>query len=318
MHLLLKHKGGGEIGEDKSKFLIWWQQTKEFIILVDYIACSLGDVRQVEKSLRRVYKLRNTFYGESGFFKFTWKKICTSCSPVLSWQWRSHEEEIRDECKQDGTETWRRLNTVQGFRSHLAKETKVNVRGTDLKNQWGTGDWRWRSWQFPWATLQGKTIWDTWQYSSVQFSSVAQSRPTLWPREPQHTRPPCQSPTPGVYPNPCPLSQWCPPTISSSVIPFSSCLQSFPASGSSQWVSSSHQVAKVLEFQLQHHSFQWTPKTDLLRDWLVGSPCSPRDSQESFPTPQFKSINSSALSFLYRCWERASEGRQTETTITDN
>ena len=63
-----------------------------------------------------------------------------------------------------------------------------------------------------------------------------------------------------------------------------------------QWVSSSHQVAKVLEFQLQHHSFQWTPRTDLLYDRLVGSPCNLRDSQQSSPTPQFKSINSS---FLY-------------------
>ena len=69
--------------------------------------------------------------------------------------------------------------------------------------------------------------------------------------------------------------------------------------GLSQWVSSSHQVAKVLEFQLQDQSFQWTPRTDLLWDGLVGSPCSPRDSQASSPTPQFKSINSSPLSFLY-------------------
>ena len=66
-----------------------------------------------------------------------------------------------------------------------------------------------------------------------------------------------------------------------------------------KWVSSSHQVAKVLEFQFQHQSFQWTSRTDLLKDGLVGSPCSPRDSQDSSPTPQFKSINSSALSFLY-------------------
>ena len=66
-----------------------------------------------------------------------------------------------------------------------------------------------------------------------------------------------------------------------------------------KWVSSSHKVAKVLEFQLQHQSFQWLFRTDFLKDGLVGSPCSPRDSQESFPTPQFKSINSSALSFLY-------------------
>ena len=66
-----------------------------------------------------------------------------------------------------------------------------------------------------------------------------------------------------------------------------------------KWVSFSHQVAKVLEFQLQHQSFQWTPRTDLRYDGLVGSPCSLRDSQESSPTPQFKSINSLALSFLY-------------------
>ena len=67
-----------------------------------------------------------------------------------------------------------------------------------------------------------------------------------------------------------------------------------------QWVSSSHEVAKVLEFQLQHQSFQWTLRTDLLQNGLVGSPCSPRDSQEISPTPQFKSIRFSALSFLYR------------------
>ena len=64
-------------------------------------------------------------------------------------------------------------------------------------------------------------------------------------------------------------------------------------------VSSSHQVAKVLEFQLQHQSFQRNPRVDLLQNGLVGSPCSPRDSQESSLTPQFKSINSLALSFLY-------------------
>ena len=79
------------------------------------------------------------------------------------------------------------------------------------------------------------------QFSSVQFSHSVMSD-SLWPHEPQHARPPCPSPTPGVYPNPCPLSRWCCWIISSSVIPFSH-LQSFPASGSLQWVSSSHQVA---------------------------------------------------------------------------
>ena len=66
---------------------------------------------------------------------------------------------------------------------------------------------------------------------SVQFSHSVVSD-SLWPHELQHTRPPCLSPTPGVYSNSCPLSQWCHPTISSSVVPFSSRLQSFPASGS--------------------------------------------------------------------------------------
>ena len=71
-------------------------------------------------------------------------------------------------------------------------------------------------------------------YEGDQFSSVAQSCPTLRPHEPKHSRPPCPSPTPRVYPNPCPLSRWCHPAISSSVIPFSSCPQSFPASESFQ------------------------------------------------------------------------------------
>ena len=66
-----------------------------------------------------------------------------------------------------------------------------------------------------------------------------------------------------------------------------------------KWISSLHQVAKVLKFQLQHQSYQWISSTDLLQDGLVGSSCSPRDSKESYPTPQFKSINFSVLSFLY-------------------
>jgi len=67
--------------------------------------------------------------------------------------------------------------------------------------------------------------------SSVQFSHSVVSD-SLQPREPQHARPPCPSPTPGVHPNSCSLSRWCHPTISSSVVPFSSCPPSFPASGS--------------------------------------------------------------------------------------
>ena len=66
-------------------------------------------------------------------------------------------------------------------------------------------------------------------------------------------------------------------------------LSIFPTITRSQWVSSPHQVAKILGLQLQHQSFQWIFKVDFLYDWLVWSPCSPRDSQESSPTPQFES-----------------------------
>ena len=112
--------------------------------------------------------------------------------------------------------------------------------------------------------------------SSVQ--SVTQSCPTLWPHGLQDTRLLCPSP-PRACSDSCPSSQWCHPTLSSSVIPFSSCLQSFPALGPFQWVSSSHQVAKVLELQLQHQSNQWTFRTDFLYNWLVWSPCGPKDSR---------------------------------------
>ena len=139
-------------------------------------------------------------------------------------------------------------------------------------------------------------------FSSVQFSSVQLSHlvmsDSLRPHGLQYTRPPCPSPPSGVYSNSCPLSRWYHPTISSSVVPFSSCLQSFAASGSfprSQFFASGGQSigvsasASVLPMNIQ----DWSPL-----GWTVGSPCSPRDSQESSPTPQFKSTNSSVLSFL--------------------
>ena len=133
-------------------------------------------------------------------------------------------------------------------------------------------------------------------FNYTQFSSITQVvSNSLGPYGSQHARPPCPSPTPGVYSNSCPLSQWCHPTISSSVIPFSSWLQSFQASGSfpmNQFFASGGQIIGV-------SAFQWTFRIDLLQDGLVGSPCSLRDSQESPPTPQVKSINSLVLSFLY-------------------
>ena len=135
------------------------------------------------------------------------------------------------------------------------------------------------------------------QRTSVQFSHSGVSD-SLRPNGLQHAMLPCPSQTHGTYSDSCPSSQWCHPTLSSSVISFSSRLQSFTALSFlvCQFLASG---GKILEFQLQHQSFQWIFKTDFLEDRLVGSPCSPRDSQESPPTPQFKSINSLALSFLY-------------------
>ena len=115
----------------------------------------------------------------------------------------------------------------------------------------------------------------------------------------QGARLPCPSPTPGDCSSSYPLSRWCHPTISSSVVPFSSCLQSFPASGSfpmSRLFASGGQNIRALVSASVLSVF----RIDFLQDWLVWSPCSPRDSQESSPTPQFKSINSSALNLLYR------------------
>ena len=134
-------------------------------------------------------------------------------------------------------------------------------------------------------------------YNYVLYFSVAQSCPTLQPNGLQNTRLPCPSLSPRACSDSSPLSQWCHPTIIILCHPL--LLQSFPALWSFQWVSSSHQVAKVLALQLQHQSFQWILRTDFLQDWLVWSLCSPRDSQESSPTPQFKSINPLALSLLY-------------------
>ena len=135
-----------------------------------------------------------------------------------------------------------------------------------------------------------------WACCSVQFSCSVVSD-SLQTHKSQYARPPCSSPSPGVHSRPS--SQWCHPAISSSVVPFSPAPNPSKHQSLFQWVSSSHEVAKVLEFQLWHQSFQRTPRTDLLWNGLVGSPCSPRDSQESSPTPQFKNINSLALSFLH-------------------
>ena len=123
--------------------------------------------------------------------------------------------------------------------------------------------------------------------------SVTQSYLTLC--DLQHTRLPSASLSPGVCSTSCPLSQWCHPTISSSVILFSSCPQSFPGSKHRFFTSGGQSiVASALASVLPTNIQGWFPL-----DWLVWSPCYPRNSQESSPAPQFESINSSVLNLLY-------------------
>ena len=101
----------------------------------------------------------------------------------------------------------------------------------------------------------------SWSFSSVQFSHSVVSD-SLWPHEPQHARPPCPSQTPRVHPNPCPLSRWCHPAISSSVVPFSSRSQSFPSSGSfqmNQLFAWGGQSIGALASVLQMNTKDWSP-----------------------------------------------------------
>ena len=152
--------------------------------------------------------------------------------------------------------------------------------------------------------LESMFRWENWgtqiQFSSVQFSSVIQSCLTLC--DPMN----CSMPGLPVHHQLPEFTQTHLHRVSDDIQPSHTLSSpSPPAPNPSQhqslfqWVNSSHEVAKVLEFQLSHHSFQTNPRAHLLQNGLVGSPCSPRDSQESSPTPQFKSISSLALSLLH-------------------
>ena len=136
-----------------------------------------------------------------------------------------------------------------------------------------------------------------WLESSVQFSHSVVPY-SLGPHALQQARPP--------YQQFLELTQTHVHWVGDAIQQFHPLSSPFPTAfnlsqhqGLFQWVSFSHQVAKVLAFQLQHKSFQWIFRTDFFKDWLFLSPWSPRDSQESSPTQQFKSINSLVLSFLY-------------------
>jgi len=137
-----------------------------------------------------------------------------------------------------------------------------------------------------------------WQFSSVQFSRLVMSD-SLRPHESQHTRPPCPSPSRRVHSNSCPSSQWCHPAISSSVIPFSSCRQSLPASESFlmsqlfEWGGQSTGVSALALF-LPKNTQGWSPL-----EWTGWISLQSRGLSRVFSTPHFKSINSSALSLLH-------------------
>ena len=133
---------------------------------------------------------------------------------------------------------------------------------------------------------------------SVQFSSVAQScltlsdpmMPAVHHKPPEFTQTHAHQVGDAIQPS-HPLSSPSPPAPNPS-----------QHQGLFQWVNSSHEVAKLLEFQLQHKSFQWKPRTYLLQDGLVGSPCSPRDSQESQKTRDI--WNSRKAKSNNKCWRQ--------------
>ena len=178
-----------------------------------------------------------------------------------------------------------------GLRDHLTclLRNLYTAQEEAVRSEHGTTDW----FKIERGVQQGYIL------SSVQFSSVAQSCLTLWSNGMQHARPPCPSPTPRVYSNSCLLSRWCHPAISFSVIPFSLCLQTFPASGSflkSQLFASGGQsieISAVTSVPLMNTQ-DWflLEKTGWIsleskRLWRV------------FFNTQFKDINYSALSCLY-------------------
>ena len=152
---------------------------------------------------------------------------------------------------------------------------------------------KWKYWCVSLHTYEYKWRWGEgilWPLLLLSHSVMSNS---LWPHGLQHTRLPCSFPSPGACSNSCTLNRWDHPTHSSSVVPFSSCPPSFPPLVLFfQWVSSLHQVAKVLEFELQHQSFQWIIRIDFLYNWLVWSLYSPRNSKSFF---QHHSLKASIL-----------------------
>ena len=151
-------------------------------------------------------------------------------------------------------------------------------------------------------------------YSSVNQFSRSVATNSLWPHQPQHARPPCWSSTSGVYPNSCPLSQWCHPTISSSVIPFSSCSQSFPASGylPMSWLFSSggqsigvSASASVLLMNIQNWCpLGWTGWISLQSQGLSGVSSNTTVQKHQFFSLQF--LHSPTVTSIHDYWQNHS------------
>ena len=187
-------------------------------------------------------------YREDLWFRVTKKGLVTTDNqtPIISG-WR---QSCRIKCQPS-----------QRYGIWLVRSLK-NYKGQSTSSRLMTVQSMWISKQISTPTITTQHTY--FSLRSVQFSHSVVSD-SLRTHGLQHARPPCASPTPRVYSNSCPLSQWCHPTISSSVVPFSSHLQPFPASGSfpmSQFFEFFGHLAKVLEFQ--HQSFQWIFRTDFI------------------------------------------------------
>jgi len=171
---------------------------------------------------------------------------------------RGHYAKWKNQPQKENTE-WSHLHEISKIVKFIEVESRMVVA-----RHGGTKFQLWKWVNFADLTYINTTI------SSVQFSRSVVSD-SLRPHEPQHARPPCPSPTPGVHPNPCPLSQWCHPTISCSVVPFSSCPQPFPALGSfqmSQLFASGGQSTGVSASTsvLPMNTQDWSPLEKM--DWL--------------------------------------------------
>ena len=149
----------------------------------------------------------------------------------------------------------------------------------------------WILWSVAFAAL-----FNMYQFSSVQSLSNVQIFATPWTAA---HRPPCPSPTPGVYPKLCPSSQWCHPTIAPSVVPFSSCPKSFPASGAFQMGQLFASGGQSIRVSASTSVFPMNTQDLSPIGWTGWISLQSKECQESSPTPHFKSINYSALSFLY-------------------